>query len=116
MVGKSQKSHGTRYGLYGGCSNGVPPINCFQAKHGIQFRFRPMRFLDLFNHEKGTLRQEISKWLTVCRTFSRSGCSIIRSALLGKGGTSKKRPSPHIHKVLTWSNKVSPWTLQTAFI
>jgi hypothetical protein len=25
MVGKSQKSHGARSGLYGGCSNGVPP-------------------------------------------------------------------------------------------
>jgi hypothetical protein len=27
MVGKSQKSHGARYGLYGGCYNGVPPIS-----------------------------------------------------------------------------------------
>jgi hypothetical protein len=28
----------------------------------------------------------------------------------------KKRPSPHFHKVLIWSNKVSPWTLQMALI
>jgi hypothetical protein len=27
MVGKAQKSHGARSGLYGGCSNGVPPIH-----------------------------------------------------------------------------------------
>jgi hypothetical protein len=26
-VGKAQKSHGVRSGLYGGCSNGVPPIH-----------------------------------------------------------------------------------------
>jgi hypothetical protein len=44
MVGKAQKSHGTRSGLYGGCSNGVPPIHFFQAEHRIQFRSRTMRF------------------------------------------------------------------------
>jgi len=49
-----------------------------------------------------------------CSTFSRSGWSIVRSASLAKGGTSKKRLSPHIHKVPTRSNKVSPRTLQTA--
>jgi hypothetical protein len=26
MVGKDQKSHGARFGLYDGCSSGVPPI------------------------------------------------------------------------------------------
>jgi hypothetical protein len=39
MVGKAQKSHGARSGLYGGCSNGVPPIHFFQAEHRTQFRF-----------------------------------------------------------------------------
>jgi len=46
----------------------------------------------------------------------RSGWSIARSALLAKGGTSRKRLSPQPNKVLTWSNKVSPQTLQTALI
>jgi hypothetical protein len=27
MIGKAQKSHGARSGLYGGCPNGVPPIS-----------------------------------------------------------------------------------------
>jgi hypothetical protein len=27
MTGKAHKSHGPRSGLYGGCSNGVPPIS-----------------------------------------------------------------------------------------
>jgi hypothetical protein len=30
---KAQKSHGARSGLYGGCSNGAPPIHLFQAEH-----------------------------------------------------------------------------------
>jgi hypothetical protein len=42
MVEKAQKSHGTGSGLYGGCSDGVPPIQFFQAEHRIQFRSRPM--------------------------------------------------------------------------
>jgi hypothetical protein len=61
MVGKAQKSHGTRSGLYGGCYNAVPPIQFYQPEHGIQFRSRPMRFLGFSNHEKGAPRQDISK-------------------------------------------------------
>jgi hypothetical protein len=41
----------------------------------------------------------------ICSTFLRSGWSIVRSKLLAKGVTSKKRPSLHLHKVPTWSNK-----------
>jgi hypothetical protein len=47
---------------------------------------------------------------------SGSGWSVVRSASLSKGGTSKKRPSPHLHKVPTQSNKMSPRTLQTALV
>jgi hypothetical protein len=105
VVGKGQKSHGARFGLYGWCSNEVPPTHFYQAKHRIQFRSLPMRFLGFSNHEKGTPMQEISKWSTVCSTFSRSGWSVVRSALLANGGTSKKRPSPHLHKVPTRSSE-----------
>jgi hypothetical protein len=48
--------------------------------------------------------------------FSRSGWSVVRSASLAKEGTSKKRPSPHLHKVSTRSNKISPRTLRTALV
>jgi hypothetical protein len=48
--------------------------------------------------------------------FSRSGWSDVRNALLAKGGTLKKRPSLHLHKVPTWSNKVSAQTFQTALV
>jgi len=37
----------------------------------------------------------------VCSTFSRSEWSVVRSASLAKGGTSKRRLSPHLHNVLT---------------
>jgi hypothetical protein len=79
----------TRYGLCGGCSNGVPPIHFVQAEHRIQFRSLPIRFLGFSNHEKGAPKQKISKLSTVCSTFSRSGWSVV-SASLAKGGTSKK--------------------------
>jgi hypothetical protein len=116
MAGKAQKSHGAKSGLYGECSKRVPPIHFSQAEHIIQFRSRPMRFLGFSNHENGAPKQEISKWSTVCSTFSRSVWSVVRSASLAKGSNSKKRPSPHLHKVPTGSNKVSPRTFQTALV
>jgi hypothetical protein len=82
----------------------------------IQSRSHPMRFMGFSNHEKGALRQEISKWSTVCSTFSGSGWSVVRRVSLAKGSTSKKRPSPHLHKAPTRSNKVSPRTLQTTLV
>jgi hypothetical protein len=102
-----------RSGLCDRCSNGVPLIHFFQAKHRIQFRSHPMQFLVFSNHGKAALRQDILNWSMVCSIFLRSGWSVVRSASLAKGGTSKKRLSLHLHKVPTWSNKVSPQTLQT---
>jgi hypothetical protein len=116
MVGKVQKSHGAKSGLYGGCSNGVQPIQFFQAEQRIQFRSCHMRFLGFSNHEKGAPKQETSKWSTVCSTFSISGWSVVRSASLAKGGTSKKGPSPHLHKVPTRINNASPQTFKTALV
>jgi hypothetical protein len=101
---------------YDGCSNGVPPFHFFQVEHRIQFISRPMLFLGFSNPEKGASRQEISKWSTVCSTFSRSGWRVVRSASLSKGGTSKRRPSSHLYKVPTRNNKVSPRILQAALV
>jgi hypothetical protein len=61
MVGKTQKFHGARSGLYGGCSDGLVPIHFFQVENRIQFRPHPMTFLGFFNREKGAQREEISK-------------------------------------------------------
>jgi hypothetical protein len=116
IVRKAQKSHGSRSGLHGWFSNGVPPIHFLQAEHRIQFISHSMRFLDFSNHERGTPRLEISEWSTVCSTFSRSGWSDVRNASLVKGRIPKKGPSPHLHKLPTWSNKASPRTLQTALV
>jgi hypothetical protein len=82
------------------------------SKSNTEFKFRshPIQFLGFSNHEKGTPRQEISKWSTVCSMFLRSGWSIVRSALLAKGGTSEKKPSLHLHKfwlrVIRWVHEL----------
>jgi len=47
---------------------------------------------------------EFNSDLAPCSTYWRSGWSIVRSASLTMGGTLKKRPSPHLHKVPTQSN------------
>jgi hypothetical protein len=116
VLRKAQNSHGMKselnfvFGL--GKVDRWNPIRT----SAIQSRSRPMRFLCFSNHEKGASRQEISKWSTVCSTFSRSGWSVVRSASLAKGGTSKKRPSPHLHKVPTLSNKASPQPFQMTLV
>jgi hypothetical protein len=58
----------------------------------------------------------LSSWSlrqAVCSTFPRSRWSVVISTSLAKGDTLKKRPSPHLHKVPTRSNKMSPRTFQT---
>jgi hypothetical protein len=116
MVGRAQKSHGARSELSSVFSlEKVYQWNPIRTS-AIQSRSRSMRFLGFFNHEKGVQRHEISKCSTVCSTFSRSGWSVVRSASLAKWCTSKKRPSPHLRKVPTRSNKVSPQTFQTALV
>jgi hypothetical protein len=102
MVGKAQKPHGAKSGQYGRCSNGVQLIHFSQAEHRIQFRSHPMQFLGFSNQEKGAPRQEISKRSVVFSMFLRSGWNIVRSASLTKRGTLVKRPSLHLHKILTW--------------
>jgi hypothetical protein len=76
MVGEAQKSHGAEYELnfvFG--LEKVARWNPIRTT-AIQTRSRPMRFLG----------------------FSRSGWSDVRSVSLARGGTSKKRPLPHLHK------------------
>jgi hypothetical protein len=87
MVGETQKSHGPRsewnFMLVLEKVDRWNPIRT----SAIQSRSRPMRFLGFSNRKRGAPRQEISKWSTVCSTFSRSGWSVVRSASLVKGGT-----------------------------
>jgi hypothetical protein len=116
MVRKGQKSHGARSEL--NSVFGLEKVDRWNPirTSAIQSRSRPMRFLGFSNHEKWAPRQEISKWSTVCSTFSRNGWSVVRSASFAKRGTWKKRPSPLLYKVSTRSNKVSPRTLHTALV
>jgi hypothetical protein len=116
MVAKARKSHGARSGL--NSVFGLEKVDLWNPIRTsiIHSRSRPMRFLGFSNHEKRAQRQEISKWSTVCSTFSRRGWSVVRSASLVKEGTSKRRPSPHLHKVPTRSNKVSTRNFQTTLV
>jgi hypothetical protein len=117
VVGKGHKSHGARSGLYSRCSDGVPLIHFFQAEHRIQFGSRPHAISGLFQSWKGSsevrnfevingLQHVFEKWVERCKKCI---------ACQGRG-TSKERPSQHIHKVPTRSNKMSPRTLQTALV
>jgi hypothetical protein len=69
MVGKAQKSHGTRSEL--NSVFGLEKMDRWNPIRttAIQSRSRPMWLLDFPNHEKGAPRQEISKWSNVCNTF-----------------------------------------------
>jgi hypothetical protein len=96
-----------------GKSGSVEPHQ--NIRHTVQHS--PMRLLGFSNHEKGAPgRQEITKWSKDCTTFSKRGWSELRSAPFAKRETWKKRPSPHLYKVPTRSNKLSPRNFQTALV
>jgi hypothetical protein len=112
MVGKAQKSHVVRSELNSVFSlqkvdwwNPIrTPAIQSRSRHVISGLFQPQKWSSEARSFKviNGLQQVFKKWLR-----------IIRSSSLAKGSTSKKRPSPHLHKVLTQSNKVSPQTLKT---
>jgi hypothetical protein len=106
---KLRNRMGARSDLYGGCSNGVPPISVSASTATFQSRNADAALRLLRHPEKGSLKATVTQ-------FSRSGWSVARSASLAKGCTSKKRPSPHLHEVPTQSDEVSPRTLQTALV
>jgi hypothetical protein len=106
---KSRNRMGRRSGLYGGCSNGVPPISVSASFATFKSRNAEVQ-LSLQRHPKK------DSFKTTVTPFSRSGWSVVRSASLTKAFTSKKRPSSHLHKFPTRSNKVSPRTLQTVLV
>jgi hypothetical protein len=83
MVGKAQKSHGARSGLYGGCSDGVPPISVSASIATLQSRNADIPLRLPRHPKKGPFK-------TTVTPFSRSGWSGVRSASLAEGGTSKR--------------------------
>jgi hypothetical protein len=67
MVGKAQKSHGARSGLYGGCSNGVPLISvrasiATLAVCGLALSCRLLR-----HPKKGSFKTTVAQTLTTVR-------------------------------------------------
>jgi hypothetical protein len=60
-------------------------------------------FLGWRSNYEGRLKSSWTRLITPF-TFLRSGWGVVRNASLAKGGTSKRRPSPHLHKLPTLSN------------
>jgi hypothetical protein len=71
MIGKAQKSHGARSGLYGGCSNGVPPILLSASIATFQSRNADAPIRLLRHPKKGSFK-------TTVTPFSRSGWSVVK--------------------------------------
>jgi hypothetical protein len=78
MVGKAQKSHGARSGLYGRYFNEVPLIHVFQAEHRIHFISCPHAISAIFQPRKGSsearnfevisgLQHVFKKWVEHCK-------------------------------------------------
>jgi hypothetical protein len=72
-------------------SNGVPPTSMSASIVTFQSRNADASLWLLRHPKKGSFK-------TTVTPFSRSGRSVVRSASLAKGGTSKKRPSPRLTK------------------
>jgi hypothetical protein len=68
------------------------------------------------NHEKGAFEARNFEVINGLQHVFEEWVERCKNASLAKGGTSKKRPSPHLHKVPTLSNKASPRTLQTVLV
>jgi hypothetical protein len=71
MVGKSPKSHGTRSGLYGGCSNGVPPISVSASIATFQSRNSDAPLRLLRHPKKISFKTSVTlfleKWVERCK-------------------------------------------------
>jgi hypothetical protein len=89
MVVKAHKSHGDRSGLYGGYSNGVPPIHFFQAEQRIQFRSRHHAISGFLQPWKGSsearnfevingLQHVFEKWVERCKRSASLAKEVLR--------------------------------------
>jgi hypothetical protein len=60
MVGKAQKSHGARSGLYGGCYNVVPPISVIASIATFQLRNADAPLSMLHHPKKGSFKTTVT--------------------------------------------------------
>jgi hypothetical protein len=78
MVGKAQKSHGSMSGLYGECSNGVPPIHFFPSRTQNSVQISLYAIFGLYHPWKGSsearnfevingLQHIFEKWVERCK-------------------------------------------------
>jgi hypothetical protein len=60
MVGRAQKSHGARSGLYGGCSNGITPISASAPISTFQSRNADAPLRLLRHPKKGSFKTTVT--------------------------------------------------------
>jgi hypothetical protein len=116
MFRKAQKSHGARSELNSAFSfekvdhwNAIrtTAIQCRSRPHAISWLFQPWKgSSEATNFEViNGLQHVLEKWVERCN-----------KCIVCQGKYFETRPSPHLHKVPTRSNKVSPRTFQTTLV
>jgi hypothetical protein len=106
MVEKVQTSHRARSGLYGGYSNGLPPIHFFPSRTQNSIQISPHAISRLFQPRKWSSEARNFEVINGLQHVFGKWVERWRNALLVEGGTLKKRPSPQFHKIPTRINKV----------
>jgi hypothetical protein len=86
MVGKAQKSHGARSGLYGGCSNEGSTDPLFPSRTENSIQISPRAISGLFQPWKGSSEARNFEVINGLHTETLSLCSSVSesNALLGK--------------------------------
>jgi hypothetical protein len=116
MVGKVQKSHGARSELNSVFSlEKVDRWNPIWTS-AIQSRSRPMRFLGFSHHERGSSEARNFEVISGLQHVSEKWVERCKKCIASQGRYFEKRPSLHLRKVPTRSNKASPRTFQTALV
>jgi hypothetical protein len=67
MVAKAQKSHGARSGLYGGCSNGIPPISVSASIATLVVRGLALSWRLLRHPKKGSFKTTVTRTIRTVR-------------------------------------------------
>jgi hypothetical protein len=120
MVGRARKSHGgeiwIEFCVRFGKSGSVDPY--YNIHHTVQIS-SPSIFIGFFPPWKGSsearnfevingLQNDFEKWVERCKK-----CIVCQGRYFEKETV---RPSPHLHKVPTRSNKVNPRTMQMTLV
>jgi hypothetical protein len=116
MVGKAQKSDGTRSELDSVfVVDKVDRWNPIRTST-VQSRSRPHAISGLFQPWKGRSEARNSEVINGLQHVFEKWVERCKKCIACQGSTSKKRPWPRLHKVPIRSNKLSPRSFQKALV